>query len=59
MRKTPLYYPMKTKHGFIIVKTYTPEKELGYAAFTRKRIAIASGERWYGGKYHKKMRSVS
>jgi hypothetical protein len=57
-RKTPLYYPEKTDDGFKVVKTYVPEKELGFAAFKTKRVAEASGERWYGKQNHK-MKKVS
>jgi hypothetical protein len=48
MRKTPLYYPVKTDRGFRIEKTYKSTLELGFAAFKKKKTAEKMGKIWYG-----------
>lgn len=45
--KRPSFYPVKTAKGFVIKKTFTPERELGFAIFRKKRNAKAMGKIWY------------
>jgi hypothetical protein len=56
MLKKVKYYPLKIKGGFVIRKTRVKESKLGFATFKAKKVAIASGYRWYGGKLRKQRR---
>ena len=46
--KRPRYFPLKKGNGFVIVRTCQPMRSLGFVTFKTKRVAIASGKRWYG-----------
>ena len=54
MLKKAKFYPAKVKGGFVIRKTKKSESDLGFATFKTKKVAKASGHRWYSGKFKKK-----